>query len=493
MSLGPVIGAVSPTMANVWAALDAPGEVRVQARANSAVHDAVGVATPESLLTTNVTLRGLTADTRYEVTVRDTMGSLLGGGQFATLPEAPDRFSFAFASCHRPAAYTSPSAFALWQLLNQKLETDPSFARFLLHIGDQIYADPIYDAAVEFLGTHPEAHVRARQDHYRTLISQWTREYANLYVTHWQPPFVQSVLKRVPNFMLWDDHDIGDGWGSRATSGWDTGKALFTAAGTAYRLFQDRHNPVPGMFPLAFTPTLSTPVCYGYGFAVGKVGFLLPDQRSFRQTYNPTANDETGAHAILGDQQATDLARWLASDAASGLKVLFFIATVPFFHSSPKTIGIGSAIEELDALDNWIAPANQADLGFVLDQLFTWQTRTKGRAIILGGDVHMADVATITAGDQALLQFVSSPITNHASGGLLEGLLVMESNRDVNIGGIKATFRILDHKAVRNFGRISVDLTETDVRIRYEVYAEGAVKPILAAVTLPGPPWLSLE
>lgn len=56
------------------------------------------------------------------------------------------------------------------------------------------------------------------------------------------------------------------------------------------------------MFPLAFTPTLSTPVCYGYGSAIGKVGFLLPDQRSFRQTYNPTANDETGTHAILEDQ-----------------------------------------------------------------------------------------------------------------------------------------------------------------------------------------------
>jgi hypothetical protein len=129
LSLGPLIGAVSPTAANVWVALDAPGEFRVTLTGpDNEAHQAVGVCTDQSFLTGNVTLRSLQQDTRYRVEVLDSVGTSLGEGIFSTLPAAPNKFSFVFASCHRPAAFSSASStFALWEKLGRSLE-DPDFA-----------------------------------------------------------------------------------------------------------------------------------------------------------------------------------------------------------------------------------------------------------------------------------------------------------------------------------------------------------------------------
>lgn len=494
LQLGPLIGAASSSAANVWVALDSPGELTVRLTGpGGETHDAVGACSSQTLLTGNVTLRGLQEDTEYQVQILDSAGTPLGEGRFSTLPESPQKFAFAFASCHRPVAFAdAPATFALWDKLGRSLE-DRKFARFMLHVGDQIYADPVYDTAVERLHLDLENLLRARRDHFRGLIASWTQQYAALYATHWSPEAVRKVLGSIPNFMLWDDHDIADGWGSRVTSGWEDGQALFQAASTAYRFFQDSHNPSPGMFPLAFTPSPSTPICYGFGFTVGEVGFLAPDQRSFRQAYDPTANGETGNHPIFGDQQASDIARWLTSSAAQNLQVLFFVATVPFFHSSPQTIGLGTSIEQLDAVDNWISSPNRSDLAFILDQLFTWQAAKGGRrVVVLGGDVHMADAATITARGQAILQFVSSPITNKPSGGLLEDLLVAQGDKDFSVHGVNAHFKILRYLTARNFGRVTVDLSAAAPEITFEVHTEGSDAPAWTARSLAGAPWLSV-
>lgn len=489
LTLGPIVGAVSENAANIWLRLDRPGGAVVRARAGAVVHEATVTCDLSSLLTGNATLRGLAPATSYEVEVEDHDGIHSSVARFKTLQASPSQFAFVFASCHRPAALRGASdTFALWRALGDRLPT-PSFADLMLHIGDQIYADPIYDKAVDEIQGNFQELARAERDGFKSLRAEWTSAYADLYEQHWNPKEVASVLASIPNFMIWDDHDIADGWGSRATSGWDLGRALFSAASQAYSLYQNRHNPVPGMFPLAWNSTVAP--AFGYGFLVGDIGFVVPDQRTFRQTYNPTSDHQTGNHAILGDGQATEIAAWLASDKARSLKVLFFVATVPLFHSSPKTIGLGTAIGELDALDNWIAEPNQPDLAFVLDQLFAWQRASGGQAIVLGGDVHMADVATITLGDEALVQCVSSPITNNASGGILESLLVAESGHGFQVGGLAARFDVLKHEASRNFGRVIVDLSGSPPGITFEVYT-GLTQPVWTAKILRQPPWVEI-
>jgi phosphodiesterase/alkaline phosphatase D-like protein len=495
LSLGPLIGAVSPTTANIWIRLDEQADfsLRLTSPADPTPREGAATVLRAPFLSSNVTFRDLKADTPYQVEIFDPVGQSLGSGSFRTLPIEPTKFSFTFASCHRPAAfYGSPSTYALWEKLANKM-ADPEFSRFHIQVGDQIYADPIYDVLVKELTDDPEAHLRAKQDSFRAIIASKTAEYVEQYRTHWAPDAVRRLLGMIPNFMIWDDHDIADGWGSRATSREDIGQALFQAAETAYRLFQDAHNPVPGQFPLAFGPSPSRPSCYGYGFTVGsKAGFLLPDQRSFRQTYDPSANRESGNHPIFGDQQALDLQTWLASDAAAGLRVLFFVATVPFFHSSPPTIGAGTDIGQLDALDNWIATPNQPELAFILDQLFAWKRKTGGQVVVLGGDVHMADVATIELGSDAIVQFVSSPITNRPSGGLLENLLVSESGRSFSLHGFDAKFTVLKHFVGRNFGRVTVDFGSTPLGIGFEVFAESAIESVLTAKVLDRAPWLKV-
>lgn len=493
VTLGPLVGAVGATSGSVWLCLDQGGTVTVRLVGADGEREASVTATNATLLTGTTLFRGLRPNTAYAVKVIGADGSELARASFMTLDESPEKFSFTFSSCHRPAVFAgSPKTFALWSLLADKIAASPDFSRLHLHIGDQIYADPVYDSLFGQLAQDPEEHLRARRDGFQSLIRNATSKYAALYQEHWSAPDVQRVLGSVPNLMLWDDHDIADGWGSRASSGWDTGQALFTAASVAYRFFQDAHNPLPGQFPLAFAPSETSPVNYGWGATVGpNVAFLAPDQRSFRQSYDPTANHETGQHPILGDRQAQDISAWLAGPGAENVKFLFFVATVPFFHTSPATIELGSGISELDALDNWIATTNQPDLAFILDQLFSWKHRKPGRmVVVLGGDVHMADAAAIERGGDAIHQLVSSPITNASSGGLLEKLLVAQNGESFRVNGIDATFRLDFHIAERNFGRVTVDVDAPSVV--FELYSESqGATPAKTVRLLPSSPWFA--
>jgi hypothetical protein len=79
---------------------------------------------------------------------------------------------------------------------------EDSQPRFLVMMGDQVYIDDdepdIFD---EHFGSRPEVRREALAEKYRL---NWSRE-----------P-VRQVLANIPTYMIWDDHEIRDGWGSFA-------------------------------------------------------------------------------------------------------------------------------------------------------------------------------------------------------------------------------------------------------------------------------------
>src|SRR3546814_20346878 len=46
------------------------------------------------------------------------------------------------------------------------------------------------------------------------MIGQLERFYFDLYVSRWSQQAVRPTLASIPSIMMWDDHDLIDGWGS---------------------------------------------------------------------------------------------------------------------------------------------------------------------------------------------------------------------------------------------------------------------------------------
>ncbi|TPJ52335.1 alkaline phosphatase D family protein [Mesorhizobium sp. B2-6-4] len=114
-------------------------------------------------------------------------------------PQNPSRFpvpsgtSFSLASCQYPAGFIDePVAYRSYGEMVARLEANAGIKpRFALFAGDQVYVDPtagLYDP-------------RSVDDRYRLPYEAWLRNRN-----------VRNALRRIPSFMLLDDHEIDDNW-----------------------------------------------------------------------------------------------------------------------------------------------------------------------------------------------------------------------------------------------------------------------------------------
>ncbi|MCK1642954.1 alpha/beta fold hydrolase [Bradyrhizobium sp. 157] len=109
-----------------------------------------------------------------------------------TIP-SPSSTSFTLASCQYPAGFIDePVAYRSYHRIVERLEANAGIKpRFSIFVGDQVYVDPtagLYDPA-------------AKADRYRLPYEAWLRQRS-----------VRGVLRRIPSFMLLDDHEIDDNW-----------------------------------------------------------------------------------------------------------------------------------------------------------------------------------------------------------------------------------------------------------------------------------------
>jgi len=64
--------------------------------------------------------------------------------------------------------------------------------------------------------------------------------YFNLYCERWSQPEPARMLASIPTVMMWDDHDIFDGWGSypEGVNKCDVYQGIFASARDNFRAFQ---------------------------------------------------------------------------------------------------------------------------------------------------------------------------------------------------------------------------------------------------------------
>ncbi len=266
---GPMVGSVTPTEATIWMAADGDPEIVVEYRSAKEPGERMQAVrprpNPQEHNAIKARLSGLKPATTYMYQV------LLGGkgdpawnGQFSTPPEPAkrSRFRVAVTSCME---YQGTPVQSSWYLL---LAEKPDLQ---LLIGDNVYAN--------------------------------TTDREKLWTMHREQRRVvqfAAVLRNVPTYAMWDDHD----YGPNNSDGTEPGK----------------ENSLQAFKELFANPGAGTPQTPGafFRFSWGDVDFFMLDGR-YHRSPDKAPNDDT--KRMLGDAQF----KWLADglrDSKATFKVL---------------------------------------------------------------------------------------------------------------------------------------------------------------------------
>jgi hypothetical protein len=213
----------------------------------------------------------------------------LASGRFRTPEEDQPRISFAFGSCHLPTlsgTVENPSEAAILSLERWQRLADRRDYEFLLLTGDQIYGDGIENKWPD---------------------DEWFPRYLRRYRQLWAYRPMRQVLRNVPTYMILDDHDVADDFGTVLED-----FQRIDAALNIYRAFQHALNPGDKDDP-------NSPL--HYHFRWGPASFFVMDGRTRRQEF-------AGA-PVFGREQLAALQEWAASPETLASDLIFFIAPVP--------------------------------------------------------------------------------------------------------------------------------------------------------------------
>ncbi|WP_309895757.1 alkaline phosphatase D family protein [Archangium sp.] len=400
-----------------------------------------------------------------------------GRARFRLLPPPGQPLRVGLVSCSGDHTVREPGRrHAMWKRLGQAVAAGE--VDLLVHVGDQVYADHIR-----------ELWQRSALDEHLTpesaeLMPRLREAFRGLYCDTWQRPEVAAVLGAVPSLMMWDDHDIFDGWGSydEVTP---ADRAFFEAARTAFEEFQARLNP----------PRFSD--SYGFGWVSNGLGFLVLDGRSHRSWKEQT---------VIGRGQWAEVDAWLEAQVSAGLERLYVVTGIPPLHAQVaaacnllEKLGISSFLG--DVRDSWMAPNNSEELRKLLNRLFEFRKRSPGTAVtLLGGDVHVGTTARLRSrmpahkrndGDQPeLTQVVSSGIGSEPPDGLVRKVVELGTGSEsVDMYQDLFTGKLLelpgnpDGRLLfrRNFAVLELGTGgqwDPDRNLRVRFFAEGLERPI---------------
>ena len=378
-------------------------------------------------------LQGLNPDTRYGYALyaHGRKRMVLGHNRlrwFRTPPpeDKRRRFQFALFSCHMPYAVsrlfedrTDVMNLNMWDFFNATLQRHAEEVDLVIAGGDQCYSD-----GVATLDIWQHLNRTMRKENGRLLPDEeamlsW---YRDIYRGYWGFESVQRAFDSFPTYMIWDDHEIGDGWGSyhfrpegesdglrrllpsfkERDVTYDEGckliRRMFRAARQAYVEYEHSHNP----------PTAKG--IFDYHFWRGGCAFYVLDGRGQR-------NIERKDYCILGQDQFERFANWANALTPEETPFLFVVSAVPVLHTRAALVNaddqwlIRQAGLDDDLRDSWEHDLHKIERAELMKVLFA--ASAKGiRVAILSGDVHVSAVFALKDdADNLIYQITSSAIT----------------------------------------------------------------------------------
>ena len=511
--LGPRVGHTDYESCRIWIRIPSVRALRSrEGRYLLRIHGA-GVfpfkfteAPPVELGTAVAIATGLSADTEYSYEVLLDRAALSGaGGRFRTMPD-PGSFadiSFVSISCsHR----SDPGA---WPLLADFIARQKP--RFLVMMGDQVYLDEDSDVWRRNLATPVGRRLRL----------------ADVYQQHWNHDPVRHIMANIPTYMMWDDHDVRNGWGSfapdsptlaarypQAESIHAKYSAYFGDARYVYWHFQVCSGPWP-YGKLEELPAPMERVGLPFAFQCGRLLVIVADDRGARDIWregNPVLGDEqwdylTKVVDSIGfdvDAVAVVVPLPLASMSPTGLGQLVMgnrEDDIPLLQNRQEQqlldlldgidteredgpldiigkIGTGEISLLTDARDNWAnhysTPEQQRLLRLGARARVVNRPSSQPRGVVfIGGDLHCGGIFDIGFANPPItlpLLMTSGIAKQTSKGSAIVGIMVDE-NFDI-ADDIHATLRQFTH--IYNFGVTLVQPTgETALISNSLVYGSG--------------------
>lgn len=341
---------------------------------------------------------------RFELPARADSGYRIGGRAYRLAADLGGDLRIAFVSCNgqesgdldRPVHERN----AMWKRLAREHEARPF--GLLLQGGDQIYADEVLDAhpAVRRWWAAPtrRKHDFAFTEEMRDAVERF---YFERCLRLFSQPGIAGLCARVPSLMMWDDHDIIDGWGSHPETTLDSpvGRGLFVAARDAFLVFQ-----------LGLSPAEADALGGTLGYRARFPGFtvLAPDLRSERRPQR-----------VMGPAGWAALKRWLAEGEAGNR--LLLMSSVPVL--GPRLSWVERVIAAVphidkykdDLRDQWQSRSHRDEWRRLLRAL-DGEATGRGRPVtVVSGEIHLATRGEMALADGSMLhQLVASGIAHPA-------------------------------------------------------------------------------
>lgn len=420
-------------------------------------------------------LQKLTAETKVAYRV--------GNDSYAfTVPALNMTPRMAYGSCN---GFSDPKAMKsvdennrLWDVLFKKHAEKPY--HLMLLGGDQIYADTLWTMMPSMAAWAAKPFKEGNKAEFtKPMRDEVDKFYFDLYCTRWSQPQPAKVLASVPSIMMWDDHDIMDGWGSykpeRQAS--PVFKGVFEIARKHFITFQ-LHGSSADKDDTAYITGLS------FGHAFGSLGVLAVDMRS-----------ERSQEQVLSLDSWNQIFKWV--DERKTLKHLLVMSSIPVAHPTfgllESLLGLVPGQQEIedDLRDHWSSRSHQAERVRLIHRLFSFAATEQTRVTILSGDVHIAALGIIESrrtGDiannsQVINQLTSSGIVHPAPPALVAFALDRLFDNTENVDrGITATMEKFPGTqkrflAGRNWLSLEPDEPGGQDRIWANWFAEGSQEP----------------
>lgn len=322
-----------------------------------------------------------------------TLGTASGHFHVPGQGESP---RMAYASCN---GFSDPKLMKQVANKNERWQHMASLhARQPYHLllmgGDQIYSDDMW-RTVRSLDQWTDLDRPSRNK--ATFTTDMRRQvdsyFADLYIQRWSQPEPQAMLSSIPTIMMWDDHDIMDGWGSYPLEvhTCPVYQGIFEIAKRYFRVFQwhcadQESHPcaIPGQtaFSLGFT-------------GLGNLALLVPDLRSERQP----ALDAHTPDQIIAPASWNALYTWL--DQANSHKHLLLMSSIPVAYldlgkiERLLTLIPGQQSLEDDLRDHWRSVPHLQERLRLIHRLLDHAQAKSCRITILSGDVHVGALSVI--------------------------------------------------------------------------------------------------
>jgi hypothetical protein len=302
----------------------------------------------------------------------------------------------------------------------------------LIQGGDQFYADQVWNVVAELRRLTRRLHVADRA---HQISEEATEQVADFYFQRhtelWAQEDLRPVLACIPSVMMWDDHDIYDGYGSHPPS-WETSaahRAVFAEARNAFRLFQLGLGPDDEL-PGALAPDASH---YSWCYRIGDTGILAPDlraTRTFEQVMSPEAWDAVER----------------ALDGLRDCRTVVIVSTVPIVNlnvaAAERVVSfLPSRLRFMNDLhDQWQSAAHRRSWQRILQGLLDLAARPGMTVVVLSGEIHLAAGGIARRDDTQVWQLTSSGIAHPRPSSLPTRLMEWVARRKIRLpGGIETS------------------------------------------------------